>query len=383
MLWFRKKDAEEAAVEKIDFLDEEFDESPKNRHWVLAGLWWITAGIFVSVFNMAIRFKKTTAVVTVLAIFVTAWNVSIYWAVIYSPIFPIANSPITDQSGKKRPQPPGVAVVHTLADIIEHQNAEWTINSFILSPTGLMDDPQSFQRGVRDALNDMTVALKQSLAKTYGADPRVEVAQQALSSNPTYNGWHFAYPDYNGKLREAALSLREYESALRKGEVKAWATGDNLKILGYQIRTSLDSISDKLLRASRDNHNAQISLNAAGDSVIQGEQVETVDQYRTAYTQIDDNYYYARGVYYVLYHVLRVITVDFQEIIDKTASEELAKQIVNVMNVRYFTSNPWLIMNGNVDEIWANHSSNLNQNITTTRSLFVQFMAAAGSSSKN
>jgi hypothetical protein len=77
----------------------------------------------------------------------------------------------------------------------------------------------------------------------------------------------------------------------------------------------------------------------------------------TTWTVVDDNYYYARGIMFVLQHLMIACRQDFHLLLSDTNTEDLLDSIILTLNLSQME--PLLIMNGDNDSIWANHSLQL------------------------
>jgi hypothetical protein len=78
---------------------------------------------------------------------------------------------------------------------------------------------------------------------------------------------------------------------------------------------------------------------------------------KVPWTQLDDNFYFARGVAYGLRQMMAAVRHDFANILAVKKANELADRIVEVLDDAQFE--PWIVLNGDRGSIWANHSLQL------------------------
>jgi hypothetical protein len=73
--------------------------------------------------------------------------------------------------------------------------------------------------------------------------------------------------------------------------------------------------------------------------------------------KIDNNFYYAQGVAYAIYESFKAIRIEFKEVlIDKNSMNLVDKILEHLQRCNF---EPWIVFNGNLDSIFANHSLNL------------------------
>ena len=78
---------------------------------------------------------------------------------------------------------------------------------------------------------------------------------------------------------------------------------------------------------------------------------------KVPWSKIDDNFYFAQGVGYALYHILRAIRVEFAAVLQDKNATVIMHDIIASLEEAYFE--PVIITNGSKDGVFANHSNNL------------------------
>jgi len=108
-------------------------------------------------------------------------------------------------------------------------------------------------------------------------------------------------------------------------------------------------VNTRLLNASR-------TLTPAADNATR-----TMDKSpsfeRVPWHRIDDNFYYAQGVGYALYHLMQAVRIDFAPVLKDKNAEVIVDEIIASLAETYFE--PLLVTNGGKGGILANHSNNL------------------------
>lgn len=340
----------------------------------MAGLWWIIR----SLFWLAMRYKKTAAVVIGIGLFVTVWNTVQYNRVLYSPIFSVVGE--TARSDHPKPAAPGVAIATVLADILQHQSERWTPNALYISPTWLMDNPQNYQMGQIETIRGVVTVLEQVIDSMGESDPNVTAARTEMTNDAN----SFLWPSFGDKLEKAAAHMRAYAEDLTSGKVKFTPVPATLEALTAKIETMLYREAQELDKAPRFSNKAHITTKTAGDTSIEGETMVSADDYHTPLLKIDDNFYHAQGMLYVVHHVMRALFVDFQDVIKANKSTDLGTALVIEMDPYYFETSPIVVMNCDPLSRWgcANHSTSLSENILNIRGHLDKFRRTAGSSNR-
>lgn len=225
-------------------------------------------------------------------------------------------------------------------------------NDLFIFPTAHLDNLVNFELGTLEAIRFATRVLRNNLSRARSTDvidPDVNIALISFSNDPLEIVW----PRAETKFGEGVAGLKRYEKRLRKGEADFYANADGFNEFLLQFISLVGGANERLAQASRDQtgsmrmvvKNGKITL----EQLNQGE--------RTPWTKIDDNYYYARGIMYVLQHLMIACRQDFHVLLKDTNTEDLVDSIIVTLNISQME--PIFIMNGDSDSIWANHSLQL------------------------
>jgi hypothetical protein len=248
-------------------------------------------------------------------------------------------------------QKPGVFLTSTIIRIAEGMTAHWLPND-ILWPTALLDNPQSFQLGELEALRYAVKSLRDDLSRmrtTDQIDPNIDRAASYLFFEPT----RWAFPSAENRYRRAIEDLERYREQLEKDAAAFSPRADNLHKFIGDLASLLGGVSNRLANAPRDVR-TRITEETAGDVVLERE--EEI-RHLTPWRQIDDNFYYARGVLYVIRQLMLAVKYDFSDVITQRNAGNLVTAIIRTLDRTQFE--PLMIANGDRGSLWANHSLQL------------------------
>ena len=238
--------------------------------------------------------------------------------------------------------PAGITMVETLARLMEQElngPGGWLPNDMALSPGVLIDNRPSFQLGVLEVVRYGAHALRDNLSRqrtTDKIDPDCDEAFMRFSNDPG----RWIMPSAETKFRDGIEFLNAYTGNLKQGGAHFYPRSDNLITMLERYASLLGGSTARLLNASRPAAEGNLS-----------------DHEPVAWSEIDDNFYYAQGIGYGLYHVMQAIALDFQKVLDDKNSEVIMREIISSLEESYFE--PAIVTNGSRNGILANHSNNL------------------------
>lgn len=248
---------------------------------------------------------------------------------------------------------PGLTTAQTMVSLAAVMNQRWLPNDF-LWPTRLMDNPQNFQLGYLEGLRYTVRVMRDKVTRlrtTDKIDKDMEAAFVLLSNDPT----RWILPSSETKYRAAEARLEKYRENLAQGQAHFYPRADNLNELLDQYISILGGENTKLSNAPRfKGQEHGLSEETAGDEYTQG---ETYTMRQTPWRQIDDNFYHARGVAFVLRHMMIAIKYDFANILKIKNAGELVDLIIERLDQAQFE--PLIVLNGSRGAVFANHSLQL------------------------
>lgn len=277
----------------------------------------------------------------------------------YNRVFPEPFDPRPAKGSAEEQTPAGVVFTSTLVRMGDQLLVSWLPND-VIWPSVLLDNPQNFQLGELEVIRYSTRVLRDKLSRlrtTDRIDPDCDKAFTAFSNNPEL--WLF--PAAEAKYRSGVKALQAYEAGLRDGKAHFYPRADNLIELLDQLASLLGGVNTRLANAPRDRK-VVLSTETAGDSFTEGEKMTKV---AVPWSEIDDNFYYARGVAYGTRQVLLAAHWEFREVLQVKKSTELLDAIIDDLALADFE--PLFVLNGSRDSIWANHSLSLMASLESTR----------------
>lgn len=255
---------------------------------------------------------------------------------------------------KSKGRPNGVVFTDVAVKLIENElnsAGGWVPNDIPLSPTWYLDNKPNFQMGILEVLRYSSRVLRDNLSRqrtTGKIDPDCEQAFTSFSNDP----YKWIIPSAEGKYKKGIVAFNNYIQRLDYGNASFYPRSDNLIQLLQQYVSLLGGVNTRLLNASLEDETQSDLLSEAGNDGRKKAQEQKV-----AWVEIDDNFYYAQGAGYALYHMLMAIRIEFAPVLKDKNAEIIMDEIIVSLKESYFE--PLIITNGSKNGILANHSSNL------------------------
>jgi Uncharacterized protein conserved in bacteria len=262
------------------------------------------------------------------------------------------------QSNDTAPQVVGVATTQTLirsAETLLNKRGGYLSND-MTPPSIVLDNMPNWEFGVLQQIRDLAKSLRNDYSRSQTqslADPDLELAEPKF--NVDSESW--LLPSAEGEYQEGIDALNNYLQRLQdpsQRDAQFFARADNLREWLSLVEKRLGSLSQRLSQAR-----PQIRQNTdlAGDANAQ-QSTSTSSQMvaKTSWTEIDDNFYEARGTAWALIHFLRAAETDFRPVLeDKNAVPTLRQIIIELESTQKNVSSP-MIFNGSGFGMFANHS---------------------------
>lgn len=247
----------------------------------------------------------------------------------------------------------GTLYANALYVISQDMTNHWIVNDLFLFPTAYLDNPKNFELGELEAIRFATRVLRNNLSRlrsTEQIDRDVDQALVSFSNDPHELYW----PRAEVKYENGYEALGRYLERLQRGDAGFYTSADNLNEFLLQFVSLLGDINERLAHAPRDQKS--ISHATIGeDKKIKVEWEE--DAHFTPWLEIDNEFYYARGVLYVLHHLMIAVKQDFNRILTENDTNDLVNSIITTLDTTEIT--PLFVFNGDSDSFLANHSLNL------------------------
>jgi hypothetical protein len=254
----------------------------------------------------------------------------------------------------------GLMTADTLLAIGGELCANWLPNDKIW-PTVFLDNAPNFQLGELEMLRYTARVMRDKLTRlrtTDRIDPDCDQAFTFLSNDPL----KWLFPSAESRFRAAEDSLRQYRARLAAGQAEFYPRADNLSELLDQYASLLGGVNTRLANAP-ERRRFKASEGSAGETAASRPE-QTVDT-EVPWTQIDDNFYYAQGVAYVLRQMMAAVKYDFSEILGVKNASALVDSTIDVLDQAQFE--PLVVLNGDVGSLTANHSMELHSLLESAR----------------
>ncbi|MDR1921548.1 MAG: DUF2333 family protein [Candidatus Adiutrix sp.] len=254
----------------------------------------------------------------------------------------------------------GLMTADTLIVIGDELFSNWLPNDKVW-PTVFLDNPQNFQLGQLEMMRYTARVMRDKLTRlrtTDKIDPDCDEAFTFLSNDPL-KWW---MPTAESRFNGAVDKLKSYRSRLAAGQAEFYPRADNLYELLDQYVSLLGGVNTRLANAPH-RQRYKISEESAGE--VDASREEHLVDTKVPWTAIDDNFYYAQGVAYVLRQSMAAIRHDFQEILEVKKATAQIDSIIEVLDQSQFE--PWMVLNGDIGSVMANHSMELHSILENAR----------------
>lgn len=231
---------------------------------------------------------------------------------------------------------PGVTFVETMIRLMEYELKGrflgWRPNDLIIGR--FTDNVNNFQLGVLEAMRFTTLRLKDSLTRMGEADAYDRDLQDALNlfMNKATQFW---FPSAETSYGDAVDHLKKFLDKLKRGERRFYYRVDNLISLIVSYNDLLGNVNRTLVMDRR------------------------MDGKPVSWFEVDDYFYYAKGVAHVMFEILKVVRVGFREQLAVINATEIMDEILYELS-RAERMDPWIVLDSDLDGIFANHRANLN-----------------------
>jgi len=263
-----------------------------------------------------------------------------------------------------------VAATIKLADTLLSKSGGYISND--ISPPGTwMDNQPNWEFGVLVQIRDMTRTLRNNLSRSQSQS--TEDNGLVTAENQFYfDSGSWMLPETEAEYQKGINALRDYLGRLGDNDQQSaqfYARADNLRTWLSEVETRLGSLSQKL---SASVGKAQLDTSLAGDSAAaQSTDAQHEAQVKTAWTELDDVFYEARGTTWALIHLLKAIEIDFKDVLEKKNARVSLQQIIRELEPTQDTLWSPVILNGDGLGIVANHSLVMGSHISRANAAII------------
>jgi hypothetical protein len=248
-----------------------------------------------------------------------------------------------------------VSTVIRVADTLLHKPGGYMRND-VTPPAILMDNMTSWEYGVLTELRDSIRALRNDFSRSQTQSIENQDLKDADSKfNFDAEAWFL--PSAEEEYNQGVEALQGYLDALTsgRGEARFYARADNLRAYLMVVEKRLGSYGQRLSASVGDDE----LLAALGAGEIGGETPSVANSgrnERTAWSEIDDVFFEARGYSWALLHMMKAIAVDFGPVLKQKNAEVSMQQIIRDLEYATVQHRSPMVLNGHGFGMLANHS---------------------------
>ena len=300
------------------------------------GIKW-SLGVFLSIIVLAI------------------YALTVYWS-IEPPEFDVIESArkdagITDSTEKL---PVGAVYTNTIAQLAETlltKNGGYLSND--LFPGAMLDNMPAWEFGALIMIRDATTALRNHFARSQSQSKE---NLQLAKAEPSFYFEHTSYwlPATEDEYQKGINNLRIYLQNLNDPDASSahfFARADNLSQYLQVVEKRLGDYSHRLSASSVQKH----LYNFTNDKVSIS---------KTAWLDVDDVFWEARGATWALLHIFNAIKADFGDTLRGKAALATMLQIIHELEDSQAPILSPMILNGDGFGLFANYSLTMANYIT-------------------
>jgi hypothetical protein len=226
-----------------------------------------------------------------------------------------------------------------------------------IAPPGVwLDNMPNWEFGALLMLRDGSAALRNHIARSQSQsveDPALAEAEPSF--NFRNDSWMF--PATEREYRNGLEALGDYQQRLTdpaRQQAQFFARADNLRQYLEIVEKRLGSLSQRL---SASVGQVRVNTDLAGDShARKSTSTPSTVVVKTAWLELDDVFYEARGATWALRAILRSIEYDFEDILIKKNALVSLRQIIRELEETQQPTFSPVVLNGSGFGVFANYS---------------------------
>jgi hypothetical protein len=230
------------------------------------------------------------------------------------------------------------------------------LSNDIMPPSIWLDNIPNWEFGVLVQVRDMTRSLRSDFSRSQSQSTEDE---DLIIAEPKFHfdnqSWFL--PATENVYQEGIDALYRYLERLQNPgnpDAQFYARADNLQEWLGQVEKRLGSLSQRL---SASVGQTRLNTDLAGDAeAVQSTQTSSQVEVKTAWTEIDDIFYEARGAAWALVHLLKAVELDFESVLQKKNALISLRQIIRELESTQEAVWSPMILNGSGFGLFANHS---------------------------
>jgi len=230
-------------------------------------------------------------------------------------------------------QRPGIATTKAIIEVLEYELRGrwwgWRPNDLVQ----ITDNVQHYQLGVLEVSRRAVVTLAERMSRTGSTalyDPNLEMAMNWIMVKAE----SYWFPSAESKYKETIMDMQGYLERMEKGSAIFFTRTDNLIPLLASFEDLLGSCDEILLKSKED------------------------DGTNVSFFKVDDYFYYTKGVIDSMLTILEAVREDYYKTLESRRSLEIIDHALHSLEHGEHI-NPWIVLDSDLDSIFANHRSNL------------------------
>jgi len=198
------------------------------------------------------------------------------------------------------------------------------LSNDIMPPGVYLDNIPNWEFGVLVQVRDFSRAFREGFSRSQSQSTEdIDLIVAEPLFNFTTDSWIF--PASESEYRKAILSLKSYQGRLAdidNAEAQFYARADNLSSWFSNVESRLGSLSQRLSMSAVQPTDDVAAVSRGGLEIEQDALV------KTAWLEIDNVFFEARGATWALLHFLQAVQVDFADVIDDKNAGPSLRQVV-------------------------------------------------------
>ena len=242
------------------------------------------------------------------------------------------------------------------------------LSNDIMPPGVYLDNIPNWEFGVLVQVRDFSRAFREGFSRSQSQSTEdIDLIVAEPLFNFTTDSWIF--PASESEYRKAILSLKSYQGRLAdidNAEAQFYARADNLSSWFSNVESRLGSLSQRLSMSAVQPTDDVAAVSRGGLEIEQDALV------KTAWLEIDNVFFEARGATWALLHFLQAVQVDFADVIDDKNAGPSLRQVVRELESSQEALVFPVVLNGGGYGLFANHSLTIANYISRANAAIIE-----------
>ena len=242
------------------------------------------------------------------------------------------------------------------------------LSNDIMPPGVYLDNIPNWEFGVLVQVRDFSRAFREGFSRSQSQSTEdIDLIVAEPLFNFTTDSWIF--PASESEYRKAILSLKSYQGRLAdidNAEAQFYARADNLSSWFSNVESRLGSLSQRLSMSAVQPTDDVAAVSRGGLEIEQDALV------KTAWLEIDNVFFEARGATWALLHFLQAVQADFADVIDDKNAGPSLRQIVRELESSQEALVFPVVLNGGRYGLFANHSLTIANYISRANAAIIE-----------